>query len=178
MENKIMFKLVDEILGGEAFENFYLSCKGANAEADIKSELMTARERKHHHIYVTPVRWSTDQTEWAAYDEEGGGFWEELPCDSDYNRSLIVGCYNDNAPSIKIDRWNDGLYIAVREAIETYIPNDYIQECRNDEMQDFEIVDDILDTISDDMRDAGLYLFDYEKTELDKRLAFEVDNIL
>lgn len=174
-KNEIMFKVVDEKTEGDTFEKMYPTLAGANGEANNRAANMSAKERKKHHIYVIPVQWSTDESEWAAYDEEEGGFWEEIPCDSEYNRDLIVSCYNDSDPIIEIDHWNDGIYIKVREAISTYIPNDYIDECRNDEMEDFEIVDDIIESCADDMREKGMYLFDYEEVELEKKLAFEID---
>lgn len=176
-KEKIMFKLIDETLnGGWSDEELFSSLKAANGEANNRHDCMNRKEAKKHHIYVVPVEWSTDETE-SLYDEEAGGFWDEIPCDSEYNRSLVVGCYNDFDPLIDIDHYNDGLHISVREAIKVYIPNAWIEECRSDEMQDFEIVDEIIDDIADEMRRKDLYLFKYEIKALEEKLAFEIDYV-
>lgn len=101
-KNKIMFKLIDETLnGGWAYEDLFSSLKAANDEANNRHDCMNHKEAKKHHIYVVPVQWSTDETE-GLYNEEAGGFWDEIPCDSEYNRKLIVSCYNDTDPLIDI----------------------------------------------------------------------------
>lgn len=178
-KNTIMFKLVDETLnGGWSDEKLFATLKGANGEANNRHDCMSRKEAKKHHIYVMPVQWSTETDEIKGmYNEEVGGFWEELPCDSEYNRYLIVGCYNDFDPLIDIDHYDDGLHISVRESVKVYVPNNWIEECRNDEMQDFEIIDDIIDDIADEMRRKDLYLFEYEVEALKEKLAFEIDYV-
>ena len=176
-KEKIMFKLVDEHKNGDVFESIFPTLRMANGEANCAADWMSAREKKKHHIYVVPIEWSTDKSEWAAFDEEEGGFWKELPCNSEYNRNLIAACFNDRNPLIDIDHDNDGMYITVREAVKVCTSNAWIKKCRDDEMQDFEIVDEIIDNIVDEMRKKGLYLFDYEQIEIEKRLKFEVKNL-
>lgn len=176
-KEKIMFKLIDETLnGGWSDERLFLTLEAANGEANNRHDCMNRKEAKKHHIYVVPVEWSTDEIE-SLYDEEAGGFWDEIPCDSEYNKGFIVASYDDWKPVINIDKCCDGIFTTVREIVEIYTPNDWIEECRNDKMQSFEIVDEIIDDIADEMREKGLYLFEYEIKALEEKLAFEIDYI-